>query len=93
MFKLKSGGSTSNKIGDKKMTKPRSFWFHYNKPASIKAGYPRLSIHYMGKCHIVNEIECNVYTKTRLRSQQPKCVIAGTGIVHIEDNVAKITKG
>lgn len=53
------------------------FWFHYNKPASKKAGRPKLTIHFRGKCQIVDEIICSRPTYTEERSQQPRCVVKG----------------
>ena len=55
----------------------RSFWFHYNKPASRIAGAPRLTIHWKGACHIVTGIRCLVPTESRIRRSQPHVVIAG----------------
>ncbi len=55
----------------------RSFWFHYNKPASAKAGAPRLTIHWKGQCHIVESLDIKVPTSSRIRQTQPRVVIAG----------------
>lgn len=55
----------------------RSFFFHYNKPATLKAGAVRLSVHYRGACHIVSEVVCRVSCSTRIRAKQPRCVMAG----------------
>lgn len=71
--------------------KRSAFWFHYNKPASAQAGCPILTVHYNGACHLVKGIKCAVPTETRLRTQQPRCVIAGRGIVRIRDGIAHIT--
>jgi hypothetical protein len=54
-----------------------AFFFHYNKPASHAAGEPRLSVHFQGRCLIVNGIECRVPVRTRNRRTQPRCVMAG----------------
>jgi len=59
-------------------TSPKySFYFHYNKPASVKARSNRLSIHHRGICHVVEEIDCRVPIKTRRRKTQPHCVMTG----------------
>jgi hypothetical protein len=55
----------------------RSFFFHYNKPASAKAGEPRLSVHWAGACHIVGAVECHVPIASRNRRTQPRCVMSG----------------
>jgi len=75
------------------MTVPRrSFYFHYNKPASQAAGEPRLSIHWNNRCMIAKGINCEVNIRSRNRSTQPRCVMAGKaarvvldseGIAHI----------
>lgn len=66
--------------------RPRAFWFHYNKPASSKAGAPRLTLHYKGVCHIVSNVSCNVPSRGRLRKAQPRFVMCGFGIVRISKN-------
>lgn len=70
--------------------KPYSFYFHYNKPASKSAGHNILTIHYQGKCHLVHDIVCNVPIRTRKRKTQPRCVIAGKGVLTIKDNIGII---
>ena len=69
----------------------RSFWFHYNKPASNKAGKPQITVHYMNVCHIVDNVTCNVPTAGRIRKEQPRWVIAGkTKEIIFEDGIAII---
>lgn len=71
--------------------KPRAFWFHYNKPLSAKRKKPILTIHYAGACHFVESIQTiDCDTVTRIRRVQPRCVIAGCGIVDIKRNKAVI---
>lgn len=55
----------------------RSFFFHYNKPASQKVKKPQVTIHYNKTCYIVDNIECNVKTHGRIRNVQPKFVMCG----------------
>jgi hypothetical protein len=74
------------------MNKQYSFWFHYNKPASKAKGRNILTIHYRGKCILVEHIECWVPTETHNRKYQPRCVLRGKGVVSIIDNQAIITK-
>ncbi len=57
--------------------KPHTFYFHYNKPASLKAGSPRMTVYFKGICHVVNSIICDVPIRSRNRKQQPRCVMAG----------------
>lgn len=70
--------------------KKYSFYFHYNKPLSRKHNKNILTLHYGGACHFVTDIECNVPTKIRHRRTQPKCVIAGKGIIEIKNGKARI---
>jgi hypothetical protein len=67
-----------------------AFWFHYNKPASKKAGHPLLTVHWRGACHIVRHIKCCVPVKTRERKAQPYVVMAGNGDVVFKDKTAYI---
>jgi len=53
------------------------FNFHYNKPASLKAGRPILTVHFRGVCHLVSSVRCVVPCETKIRKQQPRCVMAG----------------
>ena len=73
------------------MSKAKAFWFHYNKPESKKQGKNVLTIHYEGKCHLVHDIAVNVPIKTRHRKSQPRCVLAGFGVVTIAAQAATIT--
>lgn len=57
--------------------KPSPFWFHYNKPASLKAKAPRLTIHWMGQAFTVKSMKIQVPTFTRIRRMQPHVVLAG----------------
>lgn len=68
----------------------KSFWFHYNKPASKQAGHPVLTLHYQGRCHLVRSIVCDVPTRTRERSSQPHLVVAGKGYAQFEGDSAWI---
>ena len=75
------------------MSKPRVFWFHYNKPESRKQGRNVLTVHYAGQCHLVHDIACSVPVSTRHRKTQPHCVIAGVGVVSVEGGKAVIMAG
>lgn len=47
------------------------FFFHY-----FKAKY-KMSIHYRGKCYVVDEVICNVPCETKWNSKQPYLVMRG----------------
>ena len=68
--------------------KKYSFFYHYNKPLSRATGSPKLTVHYKGVCHVVDSIECLVPTASRVRKTQPHVVIAGKGILRLENNKA-----
>lgn len=72
--------------------KKYSFFFHYNKIASRKAGRNKLSIHYKGKCYLVDGIECNVPVFSKDNKRQPHCVMKGSAkdIIIATDNIATI---
>lgn len=55
----------------------RAFYYHYNKPASQKVGRPQASIHFKGKCIIVDMVHCNEICRSRVRKTQPKWVMFG----------------
>ena len=68
----------------------KSFFFHYNKPASRKAGKPQITVHAGGQCLVVDNVICNVPVAGRLRKEQPRFVMAGkaASIVIDSSNVA-----
>jgi hypothetical protein len=70
-----------------------SFWFHYNKPASQKAGKPQISLHFMKQCHIVDNIICGVPTRGRVQSKrQPQFVMVGRcDTINLEGGVAHVS--
>lgn len=55
----------------------RRFYFHYNKPASKAAGYPKMSVHFADKCHIVDHVRCHIPCESLHKNKQPKCVMRG----------------
>lgn len=66
----------------------RSFFFHYNKPASRAAGENRLTVHWKGQCLIVRSLSCHVGIETRARKTQPRCVMAGKAeSVTVDENM------
>lgn len=65
------------------------FFFHYNKPASLKRGKPTISLHFKGTCHLVDNIYCEVPTHSRIRTSSPKFVMAGDAdMIEIEKGTA-----
>lgn len=69
-----------------------AFFFHYNKPASQRVGKQQISVHHKGCCYIVDNVECNVPTKGRLRKTQPRFVMAGKcNHLVIKNGIAKLT--
>lgn len=67
------------------------FYFHFNKPASLKYKSPKLSIHFNKSCHIVDKIICRVPTFSHNNKRQPRVVIKGrANKIVILDKVAEI---
>jgi hypothetical protein len=60
-----------------KLSKPRRFFFHFNKPASAKAKTPKMSVHVNNKCFIVDKIDCRVPTESKTNKRQPRVVMQG----------------
>ena len=69
-----------------------AFWFHYNKPASQRAGHSVMTVHHKGVCLCVRNIVCSVPVRSRERNAQPRVVMAGTGAVRIAGDTAYIEK-
>lgn len=68
------------------------FWFHFNKPATAKAGKPQITVHIKKACHVVDNVICRVPTEGRLRKQQPKFVMAGDcSAFKIRNNVMELS--
>lgn len=70
-----------------------AFFFHYNKPASRRAGHTILSLHYGGACHFVRNIDLRVPVVGRHNKRQPYFVLAGkAGSIEIDkDGTALVT--
>lgn len=75
---------------NKNEEKDKAFWFHYNKPESLKSGKPQITLHWNGGCHILDNVICDKPTMGRIRKNQPRWVIAGRGKVLIKDKIAII---
>lgn len=64
---------------------------HYNKPASLKSGKTKWTVHFRNACHIVDDISVNIPLTTRARKKQPRAVLVGKAEdVRIVDGVAHI---
>lgn len=53
------------------------FFLHYNKPLSKQKGIHMWSVHYRNVCYFTENIECNVFTKSKLNKRQPYVVMRG----------------
>jgi hypothetical protein len=73
-------------------TKARAFYVHYSKPASAREKRNVLVVHYDKQCIPVFDVDIRVPIKSRTRKTQPKCVLAGKGVVRVVNNVAVITE-
>lgn len=69
---------------------PKVFWFHYNKPESLRQKKNILTVHQGKVCHLVTDIVCNVPIQTSHRKTQPRCILKGKGVVKVVDGVATI---
>jgi len=73
--------------------KVRIYTLHYNKPASKKAGKPQITVHYAGKCHIVDNVACSKLAWWgHINKRQPVWVMKGKcNKMEIIDGIAYIT--
>lgn len=62
------------------MRRAYSFFFHYNKPQSKLKGKPQISVHYRGKCFIVDNVLCHVPTTGKISKRQPCFVMQGHAV-------------
>lgn len=70
----------------------RSFFYHYNKPASKQRGKPVISLHYMKQCLMIDNIVCSVPTQGRINKRQPYFVVTGKASdVSIKDGIAYVS--
>ena len=70
----------------------KTFGFHYNKPASKKAGKTQLTLYYNKVCYIVDSLNINVPTASYNRTKQPHCIIRGKcDKISINNGMAIIT--
>lgn len=61
-------------------SRKKRFFYHYNKPATQKAGKPCLTLHVNNACHIVNgalfQVNCPCESKVH-ENKQPRLVMRG----------------
>ena len=55
----------------------RAFFYHMNRPATQAAGRVQISVHWAGQCHVVDGLDVQVPTASRVRREQPRFVMAG----------------
>lgn len=67
------------------------FWFHFNRPATLKANKVQITLHYNKKCHIVDGLECYTETRSKIRKEQPIFVMRGRcNNITFNNNIAYI---
>lgn len=59
------------------MSKKYRFFLHYNKPLSKQRGIHIWSVHFRGKCHFVENIDCHAKTESKTNKTQPFVVMRG----------------
>lgn len=55
----------------------RRFFFHFNKPESLRQKKTLWSVHWKGACYIVEHIQCNVPCESKTNKRQPYAVMRG----------------
>ena len=72
-------------------SKPKRFFFHYNKPESRKQGRNVLTVHWKNACIPVNHLKINVPIESHTQKSQPHCVMRGfaNSVEIIEENNQK----
>jgi hypothetical protein len=53
------------------------FFIHYNKPASIKAAQPVMTVHFRNKCYLAHSLTCMPHTQMKINKTQPHVVMQG----------------
>jgi len=62
---------------DVKFDKKRSFYFHFNKPETIRQGSPKISVHIDNTCYILDKLIIEVETTSKFSKRQPRFVMKG----------------
>jgi hypothetical protein len=55
----------------------RRFFFHFNKPESLRQKKTLWSVHFKGTCHITEQIVCKVPCESKSNKHQPYAVMRG----------------
>ena len=55
----------------------KRFFYHYNKPESVRQDCNVLTLHWEDTCHLVNDIEVQAHTETHSQKHQPRCIMRG----------------
>ena len=58
-------------------SKPKRFFFHYNKPESRRQGRNVLTVHWKNSCIPVNHLKIDVPIESHTQKSQPHCVMRG----------------
>ena len=68
----------------------KRFFYHYNKPESVRQNCNVLTLHWRDTCYLVNDIEVQAHTETHSQKHQPRCIMRGwaRGVV-----ISKTDKG
>jgi hypothetical protein len=58
--------------------KPKRFFYHYNKPESLKRQRNVITIHWEGACRMVNKIKTiGIDVESHDQKRQPRCIMRG----------------
>lgn len=71
--------------------KPKTFFFHYNKPSTVRTGKVQMSAHVDGQCLIADAVVCHVPCQSKENKRQPRLVMKGkrrsvelvNGVIHL----------
>lgn len=62
------------------------FFYHYFKQKK------KMSVHFKGQCHVVNDIQCNVPCETKWNTTQPNLIMRGFAKELIIENGIAVIK-
>jgi len=68
------------------------FYFHFNKPESLRQKKTLWSVHWKGSCYIAEQIVCKVSCESKANKRQPFAVMRGfANSVTVENGRVVIT--
>ncbi len=74
------------------LLKEYAFFFHYNKPETVRRGKVTITLHYRGTCYMVDNVHCLVPCEGRIRKSAPRFVMAGkAACMNLEEGVATLS--